>query len=276
MQIKTGSHIGLITYSSNSTYLVPGRLLHGRFCVGKVIATTRFHTIYGGADLSTGSNIIIKYAHHSACSYGRHGEACTRLVLEGVMLSLLKSKNIPAPHFLAQLHADSWPYLVMTKIPGQTLASLHQADRLHPRQVLHYMIRLCEYIWCLHQTGYVHHDIKPANIIIRPDDLPVLIDWGAAQRIGIPGDYPMESLGTPGYFSPEQAHGEVRPSNDIFALAMTLDELIPIQGRHLQRIISRATVSIDKRYARIVDFQRVLLRLALLDQLVSSLGLSAI
>jgi eukaryotic-like serine/threonine-protein kinase len=276
MDTKLSSGAYLIAYSSDSTYLIPGRVLHGRYYVENVIGTTTYHTIYGGVDLSTGNNIVIKYAHHATCSYGAHGVACRRLVSEGMMLLLLKSKKIPAPHFRAQLHADSRPYLVMTRIPGQTLASLHQEGQLRPRQTLHYAIQLCPYILGLHQIGYVHHDIKPANIIIDPDDSPVLIDWGAARRIRAAGEYGTENLGTPGYLSPEQARGEAQPGNDIFALAMTLDELIPVQGRHLEGIIRRATLSVNKRYATTVDFQRALSRLTLLDQLVSSLGLSAI
>lgn len=264
------------TNVATSAHLAPGRMLHGRYCVERIIAITNANAIYAGTDLPTGQRIVIKCARHGLCSYGAHSQACSGLVSEGLMLAHLRAAHILAPHFLAQLHVDGRPYLVTTRIPGQTLASMHRAGQLCPSQMVRYAIRLCQSLQAVHQIGYVHHDVKPANIIIHSDNSAVLIDWGAAQHIRAAGDYRPENTGTLEYASPEQARGEARPRNDIFALAMTLDELIPYPSDHLKAIIWRATQPPGKCYAAAADFKRALSRLFFLNQLVGQFGLIAI
>ncbi|TNE52220.1 MAG: tetratricopeptide repeat protein [Deltaproteobacteria bacterium] len=108
-------------------------------------------------------------------------------------------------------------------------------------QVLSLIHRLCEPLAFLHGEGFVHCDLKPENIIIRPDGSPVLIDFGLLQRFRASLgretiDATAQRGGTPMYMAPEQvlqAHVDARA--DIYALGCIFYELLtgtpPFQGK---------------------------------------------
>ena len=97
------------------------------------------------------------------------------------------------------------------------------------RDFLALMARLCETLAYLHGEGIVHRDVKPQNIIIRPDGSPVLLDFGLASYFGVGGRESLEVggriEGTPEYMSPEQIRGEyVDARADLYAVGCMLFE----------------------------------------------------
>ncbi|KAH8824981.1 hypothetical protein DL96DRAFT_1467433 [Flagelloscypha sp. PMI_526] len=83
----------------------------------------------------------------------------------------------------------------------------------------------------LHDRGVVHNDIKPANILLSPKNVPVLVDFGFAERYDMSSDKAFHSnlsYGTPEYLSPERARGlphDTRKS-DIWSLGVTFFEIL--------------------------------------------------
>jgi serine/threonine protein kinase len=192
------------------------------------------------------------------------------------MLCFLARRGILAPRYYDYYVAGEQACLLMSKIPGRTLDNLRRDDELSPHQAIWIVAHLCLVVHELHRNGYVHHDIKPSNVVVRPDGVPVLIDWGSAEAIRPPADLHQRSTFTPGFVSPDQAHGSARPSNDIFALGMTLDDLIQWPGPRLIEIIRRATTSTKEPYRSAIAMAYDLLQLSILDSLVNWLGLMAI
>jgi serine/threonine protein kinase/tetratricopeptide (TPR) repeat protein len=92
--------------------------------------------------------------------------------------------------------------------------------------------RLCGALAYLHGEGLVHRDLKPENVLVRPDGMPVLVDFGLATQT--PGKLGREVLdveggisGTAAYMAPEQACGELVDARaDLYALGCILFELV--------------------------------------------------
>ena len=143
------------------------------------------------------------------------------------------------------------PYLVMPYIEGETLAAWIRG-RFQPGNpgfrdtVLSILAETARAIHSAHQAGLVHGDIKPSNILITPQDRPVILDFDMA---GHEGREPEASSifpgfrGTPDYMPPERLQPHPAPptrQGDVYSLGVTLYECLtgqkPFQGPTLERV----------------------------------------
>lgn len=131
--------------------------------------------------------------------------------------------------------ASGTAYMVMEYVEGETLATWMPEHVQDVRCVEDMLCRLLEALEYVHGVDVLHRDVKPANIIVRDDGLPVLIDFGAAV-VGVP-DTTHTMIGSPGYAPPEQfqPHGHLGPWSDLYALAHTFLSLIPVEQLKLYR-----------------------------------------
>jgi serine/threonine-protein kinase len=119
-------------------------------------------------------------------------------------------------------------YLVMDLVQGQSLADLIAARGPLPEdQVLEWTRQLLDALAYCHSQGVIHRDIKPQNVIIRPDGKAVLVDFGLV-KLWDPRDprtrTALRGMGTPEYAPPEQydATGHTDPRSDLYSLGATL------------------------------------------------------
>ena len=130
------------------------------------------------------------------------------------------------PRFIAKGDFSERPYIVMERIDAPSLRPLFDAAPLPLDEVVEVGSRVAEALHDLHRQHVIHFDIKPSNVVLRPDGTAVLIDFGLARHDHLP-DLLQEQfrlpMGTGPYMSPEQVQF-VRsdPRSDIFALGVML------------------------------------------------------
>jgi serine/threonine protein kinase len=121
--------------------------------------------------------------------------------------------------------ANHTAYLIMRYEKGKALNDiLEQRKRLPQEELLGIVLPILDGLGKVHETGFIHRDIQPANIYIREDKSPVLIDFGAAREaLGKPRTVTI--LVAPGYAPYEQYianNQEQGPWTDIYGLGATL------------------------------------------------------
>ena len=120
-------------------------------------------------------------------------------------------------------------YLVMDFVAGESLAQHIEREGAIPEdQVLEWAGQLLDALAYCHSQGIIHRDVKPQNVIIRPDGRAVLVDFGLV-KLWDPSDprtkTAMRGMGTPEYAPPEQYEvkaGHTDARSDIYGLGATL------------------------------------------------------
>ncbi|MET8083626.1 protein kinase [Micromonospora sp. NPDC005197] len=114
-------------------------------------------------------------------------------------------------------------FLVMEYVEGDALSStLSRVGRLTPARTMALVAQAADALHAAHEKGIVHRDVKPGNLLVRPNGTLVLTDFGIA-RSDIVGQLTAAGsvLGTASYISPEQATGQVAtPASDVYALGV--------------------------------------------------------
>ncbi len=120
------------------------------------------------------------------------------------------------------------PFFAMEFVQGQSLRDKLHDGRLPITESLAIAIGLCRGLESAHNVGIVHRDIKPANIIVAPDGLVKILDFGLAKRSTDPTITSMGStLGTICYMAPEQVQGkESDQRSDLFSVGILIYEMV--------------------------------------------------
>ncbi|GAB4229404.1 MAG: hypothetical protein OHK0028_03520 [Deltaproteobacteria bacterium] len=150
-------------------------------------------------------------------------------------------------------------YIAMELLRGEALSDIAKKRRLSFEEIADLGAAVAAALGYAHSQGIVHRDVKPGNILVRPDGKPKITDFGIA-RIEDTSEHLMtqagEVLGTPAYMSPEQVLSEpVDGRSDIFSLGIILYELCagvrPFGGSSLgavfQAITQAAPVPLSER-----------------------------
>lgn len=224
--------------------------------------------VYRARDSRLNRDVALKFLPDS----GRHPDALDRLRREAHALAALNHANIATIHGFEE--AGDHRALVMEFVEGRTLADLIAGLRTGPAGAAGSSLSLAEALAigrqigdaleAAHEHGIVHRDLKPANIMIRPDGVVKVLDFGLAKALGAApgaavaaGDVRSESVtvtspavthagvvvGTAAYMSPEQARGAlVDKRADIWAFGVVLYEMVTgqrlFQGQHVTDVLA--------------------------------------
>ena len=129
---------------------------------------------------------------------------------------------------------DGHPFIVMEYVEGQPITVACQSQDWPIRQRLELFRSVCFAVHYAHQKLVIHRDIKPSNVLVTPDGVVKLIDFGVSKALapglvagGLPQTETCQRLMTPDYASPEQLLGrELTAATDIYSLGVLLFELL--------------------------------------------------
>jgi predicted ATPase len=193
--------------------------------------------VYRAHDPRLGRDIALKVIRRAlVAGSDAEEEALERLLREATLASALNHPNIVTIHETGTVGADR--YIAMELVEGRTLRQL-AAEGLPLERVMGIARQIAEALAVAHAAQIVHRDIKPDNVMVRPDGYVKLLDFGLARLHQAtvnagptgPATDPGLIIGTIGYMAPEQARGEAAaPEADIFAFGAMLYELTT--GRH--------------------------------------------
>ncbi len=153
-----------------------------------------------------------------------------RFRTESRILAALDHSNIA--RFLDAGSEDGQHYFVIEYVEGQPIDRYCDAHKLVTRERLELFRSVCAAVQFAHQNTVVHRDLKPANILVTPDGVPKLLDFGIAKLLN-PEIFSRAAAPTvlrpytPEYASPEQVRGEpITTACDVYSLGVLLYELL--------------------------------------------------
>jgi hypothetical protein len=203
-------------------------VLDGRYEVGALLGTGGMAAVHSARDLLLGREVAVKL-------FRREVVASPDLRLQELEARVVAALSHPALTTLLDAGVEgadsSAPqiYLVMEYVRGATLREHLKRGPLGVAEACWLGFDLAEGLHYMHEQGFLHRDVKPANILIssRRSVRPVvakLTDFGIAAAIGQP-DLSEYTVGTAAYLSPEQVEGhDARPESDTYSLGLVLLE----------------------------------------------------
>ena len=211
--------------------------------VVKLLGAGGMGEVYLARDLKLGRMVALKVL---PLHFVVDADRLKRFQREARALSSLNHPNLVTIYEVGE--AKGLHFIAMELVEGKTLSSLR--DKLSLKELLSIVAQVAEALGAAHQSGIIHRDVKPDNVMVRPDGYAKVLDFGLVKLAE--GEFNPRTtaetklgtaMGTLAYMSPEQASGEpVDHRTDIWSLGVVLYELAthqkPFTGESRQAIIN--------------------------------------
>jgi len=213
--------------------LPAGGTVIGNYRLGERVGAGGMGVVYEGRDLRLDRRVALKIL--PAPPALEADERIRRFQREARAASTLNH-----PHIVSIFAADfdqGYHYIAMEFVEGRTLRQVirEQSPAFDSQTLLDWIGQAASALAAAHEAGIVHRDVKPENIIVRPDGLVKVLDFGLAKLRGPAGTEaeapdlqtrPGNLAGTIHYLSPEQIEGiTAGPQSDLFSLGVVAYEL---------------------------------------------------
>lgn len=183
-------------------------------------------TVYCARDLELGRPVAVKVLRVEGLAAERRGELPQMLEREARATAALNHPNIVTVHRYGMW--EGLPFVVLELLAGESLATRLARGPLPLADALRLTDQLLAGLAHAHAHGVLHRDLSPGNVFVRHDGVAKILDFGmAGLRAGrgeraLPGRI-LLGAGTPGFMSPEQAHGGATDErSDLWAVGALL------------------------------------------------------
>ena len=199
-----------------------GDVLQDRYELRSLIATGGMGQVWRAQDRVLGRDVAAKVLKSE---YTGDPVFLTRFRTEARLSAGLSHPNVAVLHDYGEVEpavpgGDRLVYLVMELVDGEPLSAvLAREGRLTPERTLGLLGQVAAGLAAAHAAGVVHRDVKPANLLVRPDGTVKITDFGIAwsaanatvTRTG-------HVVGTAQYLAPEQVQGQrASPASDVYS-----------------------------------------------------------
>lgn len=201
----------------------------GGYRLLRLLDRGRFSSVHLALDVRQSRRVALKLAAEPAAQ--REAQA----------LSALAHRNVV--QLLGQGHDGEQSWLATEYLAGGAVTA--QPGPLGSARCFNWMVQAATALAWVHSRGWVHRDIKPSHLLLRPDGTLALVDFGSACWIGRnEGQVQAAVVGTPRYAAPEQTQGAAAtPAADVYSLGVCLFELLaghaPYPGETLLELFSQ-------------------------------------
>ncbi len=203
--------------------LAPGTRLGGRYELREPVARGGMGEVWRADDPVLGRTVAIKVVLPSLSAEPGFAE---RFRTEARAMAALSDPSIVEVYDYGQV--DGISYLVMPFIQGESLHELlNRVGPLAPREAMNVVAQVANALQQAHRSGIVHRDVKPGNLLVRPDGRLMLTDFGIARSVAAEPVTAGGVVGTAAYLAPEQIAGSpVAPATDLYALGVVAYECL--------------------------------------------------
>lgn len=204
-----------------------GSLVDGKYKILDKIGQGGMSVVYLARNERTNKSWAIKEVR-------KDGVKDFEVVKQGLMAEtdILKRLDHPnLPQIIDIIDGDGSFVIIMDYIEGNSLDHILKKNGAQPQEsVIEWGKQLCDVLGYLHsrEPAIIYRDMKPANVMLKPDGNVTLIDFGTAREFKRGNVEDTTCLGTQGYAAPEQygGHGQTDGRTDIYCLGATLYHLV--------------------------------------------------
>ncbi|MFE0177720.1 serine/threonine-protein kinase [Streptomyces sp. NPDC059002] len=225
------------------------RVIDGRFELLDRLGGGGMGLVWRARDLALDREVAVKEVRPpdpSLAEYDPEGARTlrARVLREARALARVDHPNVVTIHHIVDGGDGTYPWIVMELVTGGSLQDRLGRGTLAPEDAAVLGREILAALRAAHAAGIEHRDVKPANVLLRPDGRPVLTDFGiAAIRESTALTATGSVIGSPDYMAPERVSGRPGgPAADLWSLGMLL--YVAVEGHHpLRRESTLATLA---------------------------------